>query len=54
MITLPTFSKGTLDRLDDDYFTLTLFYGGSIVLHQTIHESEALRIAEQNSNIIIL
>lgn len=51
---LPTFSKGTLDRIDNDYFTLTLFLGGYIVLHQTIHESIALKLEAQHSNIIIL
>ena len=51
---LPTFSKGTLDRIDNDYFTLTLFLGGEEVFSQTIHESIALKLEAQHSNIIIL
>jgi len=51
---LPNFSKGTLDRIDNDYFTLILYLADQEVFHETIHESEALKLAETHSNIIIL
>jgi len=53
-MTLPTFSKGTLDRLDNDYFTLILYLADQEVFHETIHESIALKLEATHSNIIIL